>query len=95
MAKSLLISGHKRIIIDATNTTKKRRNVWKYLDASIPYNLEIYEMPYSAETCIERAKKDDKDFLIPVIERMHNRYEKPTEEEGFIIPIERNEELNE
>jgi len=73
MAKALFLSGHLVVIIDATNTTEKRRNEWvrKFQDCRISFE----EFKTSKEECIKRANESGTEFLIPIIERMADNYE--------------------
>lgn len=68
MADALFRSGHEEVIIDATNISEKRRDVWrkKFPD----YDVECEYISTSKEECIKRAKEDGREDLIPVIERM-------------------------
>lgn len=68
MAKALFISGHSKVIIDATNITKNRREVWENKFKN--YCIEYKRFETDKEVCISRAKQDGKEFLIPIIERM-------------------------
>lgn len=73
MAKALFLSGHSTIIIDATNTTKERRDEWK---KTFPdYNIHFQRFFTSKKVCIERAKGDGREDLIPVIENMANNFQ--------------------
>lgn len=73
MAKSLFLAGHEKVIIDATNTTKKRREEWinRFKDCEVSYMT--FNTP--PEICIQRAKNCGREDLIPVIERMVSEYE--------------------
>ncbi len=66
MVKSLFIAGHDKVIVDATNTTSKRRKFWK----SDEWTNSYYYIYCSEKICIERAIKTNRQDLIPVIERM-------------------------
>lgn len=71
MVSSLFLAGHDRVIVDATNTTKERRNFWA------DNNWELYLQVFDAtkEVCISRAKATEREDLIPVIERMAEKFE--------------------
>ena len=71
MVRSLFLAGHDMVILDATNTTQKRRDFWK----SDEWELKFKLFNTSKEVCIERAKKDGMEDLIPVIERMDKEFE--------------------
>ena len=77
MAKALFLAGHTRVIIDATNNTIKRRKAWA--DKFKGTRIILKEFKTSKEECILRARKDHREDLIPVIERMAQQQE-PNEE---------------
>jgi predicted kinase len=66
MIKSLFLAGHEEIIIDATNTTKERRQRWE----DSPYEVDYVVFPIAKAACIQRAKDSDREDLIPIIENM-------------------------
>lgn len=71
------------IIIDETNTTAARRKPLIELAKKRWYWIEFIHIDTPAEVCIERAKAEGDDRIIPVIERMAGQFEMPTREEGF------------
>ena len=74
MVKSLFITGHKTVILDATNLTDKTRFRWLIPEWTIRFKL----FKASKKTCIQRAKKDSRLDLIPVIEMMADHIDYPT-----------------
>jgi predicted kinase len=66
MTKSLFLAGHERIILDATNLTKKRRKEWE----DDMWEIEYKYFNTSPEECKRRALNTDKAYLLPVIDRM-------------------------
>jgi predicted kinase len=66
MVKSLFKAGHKYVIVDATHLKEKYRKRWSYG----PWELQIQTFDTPMDVCIERAKKDNREDLIPIIERM-------------------------
>lgn len=66
MVKALFFSGHNRVILDATSTTNKRREVWQSPD----WSVSEYYMRENKETCIDRAKAAGDLAIIPIIEKM-------------------------
>ena len=70
MVRALFLSGHDVVVLDATNTTKKRREMW----ASKNWNRAFKVVETPMKICIERAKDSNPD-LIPVIRTMHKEYE--------------------
>jgi len=84
MTKSLFLAGHDKVIIDATNTTKERRNFWR--SKSWDRYFVVFTTP--ADICFNRAFLTFPD-LEPVIEKMQQNWETPTYEEGDdVIGIE-------
>jgi len=78
MVESLFLAGHDKIILDSTNITKKARDFWE----SDKWVRRYKFFKTSKEICIERAKKDGRDYLIPIIERMASSFE-PVEDEEW------------
>lgn len=64
MVRSLFLAGHYTIILDATNTTRKRRDEWQ----SDEWKTVFKVFDVSAAECIERAGNDE--IIKPVIMRM-------------------------
>jgi len=71
MVKALFLAGHDKVVLDATNTTRKRRDEWRDGD----WAVRVHEFTASIDLCIQRAKSSNRDDLIPVIERMFENYE--------------------
>lgn len=71
MINSLFIAGHETVLFDATNITRKRREVLK----GIGYKIVFKQINTPKEICINRAKLSDREDLIPVIERMCLEYD--------------------
>lgn len=66
MVRSLFWSGHDRVVLDATNTTAKRRDEWKDSDWHRKYVIcDIHK-----EACVTRATQAKDEDIIPVIDRM-------------------------
>lgn len=60
---ALLLTGHD-VVVDATNITQKRREPWVLRKA------EFHLMGTRKAVCLERAKSDGREELIPIIEKM-------------------------
>jgi predicted kinase len=71
MVKSLFLAGHKTVILDETNITKQRRDVWLSNDWTTEYT--VFDTP--KEICIERALLTDDYEIIPIIEKMSDQWE--------------------
>ncbi len=70
MVKALFLAGHDTVILDATNTTKSRRDEWK----SKEWVRQFIEIETRTEECLERAI-DDFDIQ-PIIKKMSFDYQK-------------------
>lgn len=80
MMRSLFIAGHEKVIIDATNTTKKRRDFWVRDTGEvwqIGTEFQIHMVDTSEEECIQRAMEEGDNQIIPVIKRMSEQFEPP------------------
>lgn len=82
MVRALLMDGH-RVVVDATNTTKEARARWWKVAREVGcyWNLATIIMPTLAETCIQRARDDGKEYMVPIIERMAEQWEQPATDE--------------
>jgi predicted kinase len=75
MVRALFLAGHIRVILDATNTTRKRRDEWRSEDW-VTY-FKVFTTPRTA--CLERAGSDEE--LKAVIESMALRAEPLADDE--------------
>jgi predicted kinase len=77
MVAALFEAGHDEVILDATNTTRARRDEWEDRRWRRVY------MPFDTpkEVCLARALAAEKPDLLPVIERMAAALEPVQEEE--------------
>ena len=66
MVRALFLAGHSKVIVDATNVSEKRREQWRSDSWTTSWKI----IDTTAETCIERAKLESDDEIVPVIERM-------------------------
>lgn len=73
MVQSLFLAGHDKVILDACNGTRKRRDEWR----SRAWDLKFQVFDTPKEVCIERAKEGGREDLIPVIEYMDRLWESP------------------
>jgi len=71
MTRALYEAGHRGVIIDATNTTEKRRIMWRMMHPRIIW--AVFDVPL--EVCIARAKEGDNSDLFDIIMRMHKAME--------------------
>jgi predicted kinase len=66
MVRSLFLAGHQIVILDATGNTKARRDEWVSPDWATFYR--VVDTP--ADVCVERARAERDEEIIPIIERM-------------------------
>lgn len=71
MVKSLFNAGHKNVVVDATHLKEKYRKRWEGGPWEI--SLKVFDEP--PHVCIDRALKDGRGDLIPIIERMAENIE--------------------
>jgi len=82
MVKALFFAGHDRVIVDATNTTRKRRDEWK----SSKWTREYIEFERDPALCKQRAGITCQDAehlagLAAAIDRMNEQYEPIADDE--------------
>ncbi len=82
MVKALFIAGHKVVILDATNTTRKRRDEWKSKSWARAF---CTTNDAKVDDCIARAKENHDDEILPVIDRMVKEYEPITMDEAEVV----------
>jgi len=71
MVRALFLAGHKIVILDATNITRKGRDEWQSEDWTTFFKVIDTE----PGVCLERAAKEGDTEIVPVIERMAAGYE--------------------
>lgn len=69
MVRSLFLAGHMHVLVDATNTTRARRDFWK----SDAWQRTFTTIDTAVELCLSRAEGDIE--LQKVIQRMHDNFE--------------------
>lgn len=77
MVRALFRAGHDTVILDATNTTRKRRDEWK----SEEWRRDYLQITTSKLTCVQRASAEGDVEIIPVIERMAHGFEELSAED--------------
>jgi len=78
MVRSLFLSGHDRVILDATNLKRRDRDSWYWPKEFL---REVHVVPTSKEVCLERAGEDT--ALREAIERMAENVDPIHPEEWF------------
>ena len=83
--RALLLGGH-AVVVDATNTTKRRRAPWLRIarDHGVPFEAFVLETP--AAECHERNYASDDPVPSEVIDRMNEQWE-PITEEGIAVCV--------
>lgn len=71
MVRSLFTAGHRTVILDATNTTRKRRDEWRSAD----WGLFFKPVGTPRDVCVERARSAGDDEIEEVINRMAAGFE--------------------
>ena len=66
MVRALFYAGHSKIILDATNITKERRVFWE----NEFWDVEYHYLNTPKDICIERARREGNETLVPIIEKM-------------------------
>ncbi|MGI9307221.1 MAG: AAA family ATPase [Gammaproteobacteria bacterium] len=71
MVRALFLAGHATVILDATNTTRKRRDEWHSQDWETKFKV----IGTSEDRCLRRAFRESDLAITPVIERMAAQFE--------------------
>jgi predicted kinase len=79
MVRSLFLTGHRIVILDATNIKVHRREEWQ----SEQWETYYKQFKTPAEECIRRALALEDQYIVPIIERMAAEFEPLTEEEAW------------
>lgn len=82
MVAALFHAGHRTVIVDATHITKKRRDFWESPGMgdhpdSLIWEVHLQVIVADVEMCITRAKAQNDNEIIPIIERMAAQAEWP------------------
>ena len=81
MVKALFLAGHRTVVVDETNTTRKRRNFWRSED----WRTRYFHIKTSPLICHDRATAEGDQEIMPIIDRMASQFE----------PLEQDEEVYE
>ncbi len=77
MVQALFGAGHETVILDATNTTRGRRDTWR----SKSWRTLFKTVSTDEETCVARAERQDRPDLVEVIHRMASDFDPLGEDE--------------
>jgi len=85
MVRALFLAGHDNVIVDATNTTRKRRDDWK--SSSWVREFKVFGGPELKDEFIRRARAMDStpehiEGLVGAIERMAEQWEPVKDDEA-------------
>jgi len=80
MVRALFLAGHDTVILDATNTTRKRRDDWKSGHWIRKYQIFSTDQDECVRRC--HAAGSNRPDLIPVIDRMAANFE-PVEDDEW------------
>lgn len=72
---SLFLAGTARILFDACNGSRKRRDALRCNPAVVSYELAFHDMMVPANVCASRAEWEEDEEILPVITRMASEYE--------------------
>ncbi len=71
MIKALFLAGHETVLLDATNTSRKRRDVMQSAD----WQTAFHHIATDEQECMIRAAAAGDDLIQPVIMRMSKSFE--------------------
>jgi len=80
MVKALFLAGHETVILDATNTTKKRRAEWM-CDGDFGWWVKYQPISTSEAECLSRAAAMNDAEIVPIIKKMAAFFQPLTEAE--------------
>ena len=83
MVSALFKAGHQNVILDATNTTRVRRNEW---NKPSKWKRMFHLCQTPKDVCISRAEGENDNEIIPVIEAMAALFD-PVEEKEHLGEI--------
>mgnify|MGYP003577186420 CR=1 FL=1 len=83
-AQALINNGHS-VLIDACNQNRERREPWVRMARKNNLPLVAYPIYTSRDECAERAIANGKVYLEPVIQRMYEASESPTDAEDIVV----------
>lgn len=71
MVESLFIAGHEEVLLDSTSISRSVRDEWR--NKQWTRHFIVVQTP--RDECLKRAINDDKEYLVPVINRMYGQSE--------------------
>ena len=85
MVRALFSAGHNTVIVDATNTTRKRRDEWKSVAAVRKCKMFLCDTGQAKQRAAEQYPADQacREGLLAAIDRMAAEFEPPSPDEGM------------
>lgn len=90
MVLSLFAARQPMVLVDATNTTNKRRARWTKLARELEVGCELHVIRTPKAECVRRANAARDAEIVDVIERMAGQWEAPDEEQWQLLSYEQN-----
>lgn len=81
--RALLLGGHS-VVVDATNTTRRRRAAWIRITEDHEVPIEAFVLGTPAAECHERNRASEDPVPAEVIDRMNEQWE-PVTEKGIVV----------
>lgn len=83
MVRALFLAGHDHVVVDETNTTRKRRDFWKTAMDGTPLAITtaFKHIDTSHAVCKQRARNENDLEIEPIIDRMAAQFEPLMEDE--------------
>lgn len=86
MTKTLLLGGHK-VVIDATNTTRRRRDTWTRMARETRVPVEAIVIEGDPGICHERNEEGESPLPKSVIDRMWVQWEEVEDDEVDVVRV--------
>ena len=83
-ARALLLGGH-AVVVDATNTTRRRRAGWLRIARDLGVPVEAFVMAAGLEECLRRNAGSARPVPPEVMDRMAEAWEPVSEDEGVTV----------
>ena len=71
MVRALFGAGHEKVVVDATNMTRKRRDFWQSDEWATAF--KVFTDP--RDVCYRRAEVAQDETILPIIDRMASEWE--------------------
>lgn len=85
MVRALFHAGHRRVALDACNTSRRRRDEWIAWasDEILQWEREALVCKTTRDTCVKRAEDVGDHEIVPVIDRMSEAIDPISPDENF------------